>query len=144
MASPGCRRWQHKGRTSTNPALNRYGRSRSALYRADLDLYGKHWFSVHLTRYSTEVDFSSCDVRLGSNPEVRRDARNVGYLGYTGRKSCGSGHRSPNVAYWGKSGRQSELPELRFIAKGRRAGIFVFLNLLFSSPIFSRRPRSGG
>ncbi len=34
MASPGCRRWQHKGRTSTNPALNRYGRSRSALYRA--------------------------------------------------------------------------------------------------------------
>ncbi len=23
MASPGCRRWQHKGRTSTNPALNR-------------------------------------------------------------------------------------------------------------------------
>ncbi len=36
MASPGCRRWRHKGRTSTNAALNRYGRSRSALYRADM------------------------------------------------------------------------------------------------------------
>ncbi len=28
MASPGCRRWRHKGRTSTNPALIRYGRWR--------------------------------------------------------------------------------------------------------------------
>ena len=31
-----CRLERHKGRTSTNPALNRYGRSRSALYRADM------------------------------------------------------------------------------------------------------------
>ncbi len=36
MSSPGCRRWQHKGRTSTNPALNRCGRSWSALYRAGM------------------------------------------------------------------------------------------------------------
>ncbi len=35
VAPPGCRRWRHKGRTSTNPAPNRYGRSRSAQYRAD-------------------------------------------------------------------------------------------------------------
>ncbi len=71
---------------------------------------------------SLRLGSSMVGVRYGSNPEVRRDARNVGYLGYTGRKSCGSGHRSPNVAYWGKSGRQSELPELRFIAKSRSSG----------------------
>ena len=34
--------------------------------------YANHWFSVRLTRFSTEVDFSSCDVRLGSNLVVHR------------------------------------------------------------------------
>ncbi len=29
--------------------------------------YGNHWFSVHLTRFSTEVDFSSSDVRSTSH-----------------------------------------------------------------------------
>ncbi len=28
--------------------------------------YANYGFSVHLTRFSTEVDFRSCDVRLGS------------------------------------------------------------------------------
>ncbi len=50
MASPGCRRWQHKGRTSTNPALNRYGRSRSALYRADMAMGTSAQWSFHALR----------------------------------------------------------------------------------------------
>ena len=50
MASPGCRRWQHKGRTSTNPALNRYGRSRSALYRADMAMGNPAQWSFHALR----------------------------------------------------------------------------------------------
>ena len=50
MASPGCRRWQHKGRTSTNPALNRYGRSRSALYRADMAMGNPAQWSFHVLR----------------------------------------------------------------------------------------------
>ncbi len=28
--------------------------------------YANYGYSVHLTRFSTEVDFSSCDVRFGS------------------------------------------------------------------------------
>ncbi len=47
MASPGCRRWQHKGRTGTNPALNRYGRSRSALHRADMTMGNPAQWSFH-------------------------------------------------------------------------------------------------
>ena len=50
MASPGCRRWQHKGRTSTNPALNRYRRSRSALYRADMAIGNPAQCSFHALR----------------------------------------------------------------------------------------------
>ncbi len=50
MASPGCRRWQHKGRTSTNPALNRYARSRSALYRADMAMGNPAQWSFHAPR----------------------------------------------------------------------------------------------
>ena len=50
MASPGCRRRQHKGRTSTNPALNRYGRSRSALYRADMAMGNPAQWSFHALR----------------------------------------------------------------------------------------------
>ncbi len=46
------------------------------------------------------------NVSNGSNPEVRRDARNVGYLGYTGRKSCGSGHWARSVCVVLLSGRQ--------------------------------------
>ncbi len=50
MASPGCRRWQHKGLTSTNPALNRYGRSRSALYRADMAMGNPAQWPFHAPR----------------------------------------------------------------------------------------------
>ncbi len=50
MASPRCRRWQHKGRTSTNPALNRYGRSRSALCRADMAMGNPAQWSFHALR----------------------------------------------------------------------------------------------
>ncbi len=50
MASPGCRRWQHKGRTSTNPALKRDGRSRSALYRADMAMGNPAQWPFHALR----------------------------------------------------------------------------------------------
>ncbi len=50
MASPGCRRWQHKGLTSTHPALNRYGRSRSALYRADMTMGNPAQWPFHAPR----------------------------------------------------------------------------------------------
>ncbi len=50
MASRGCRRWQHKGRASTNPALNRYGRSRSTLYRADMAMGNPAQWSFHALR----------------------------------------------------------------------------------------------
>ena len=50
MAPPNRRQWQHKGRTSTNPALNLYARSRSALYRADMAMENpcpSHLFHLH-------------------------------------------------------------------------------------------------
>ncbi len=50
MASPACRRWQHKGRTGTNPALNWYGRSRSALYRAEMAMGNPAQWSFHALR----------------------------------------------------------------------------------------------
>ncbi len=50
MASPGCRRWQYEGRTGTNPALNRYGRSRSALHRADMAMGNPAQWSFHALR----------------------------------------------------------------------------------------------
>ncbi len=34
-----------------------------------------NWFSVHLTRFSTEVDSSSSDVRFGSLADINRTRR---------------------------------------------------------------------
>ena len=59
MASPGCRRWQHKGRTSKNPALNRYGRSRSALYRADMAMGNPAQWSFRALRVQRPLRVTS-------------------------------------------------------------------------------------
>ncbi len=63
----------------------RYGDTAPIVYRTrppggDLQ-YGNHWFSVHLPRFSTEVDFSSCDVRFGSLADIRRDCQGRPLLG---------------------------------------------------------------
>ncbi len=38
--------------------------------------YANYGFSVHLARFSTEVDFGSCDVRLGSLTDLSACPKN--------------------------------------------------------------------
>ena len=65
MPSPGCRRWQHKGRTSTIPALTWYGRSRSALNRADMAMGNPAQWSFHALRAHPKADqFCFCTVNV--------------------------------------------------------------------------------
>ncbi len=50
--------------------------------------YANHWFSVHLTRFSTKVDFSWCGVRFGSLADIAE-------LVTVDRCGPVSGHRQP-------------------------------------------------
>ncbi len=81
MASPGCQRWQHKGRTSTNPALNRYGRSCSALYRGDMAMEMRRRFDF-VGNTLSEMGFSRNE----------RDCRAMVFVGYFSSEEAFFGH----------------------------------------------------
>ncbi len=80
MAPPNRRQWQHKGCTRTNPALNRYGRSRSALYRADRAMGNPAQRSFHALRAhpslgSAHLFCRATWIRLDRAPSWRQGGR---------------------------------------------------------------------
>ena len=100
MASPGCRRWWHKGRTSTNPALNRYGRSRSALYRADMAMGNPAQWSFHALRAQRPqrvITGSLGQVTRTSAPRCKADE--IGGKADIGPRTSAFGVRADSLAY---------------------------------------------
>ncbi len=114
----GCRRWQHKGRTSTNPALNRYGRSRSALYRADMAMENPAQWSFRALRvqrplwvisgpFSTAVRMSA----FGGKADVNHCVGECPLLAISGHPATRV--RSPNSSKIGCMGNPLENAFLR-------------------------------
>ncbi len=83
MAPRDCRLEKHKGRTSTNPALNRYGRSRSAFYRADMAMGNRAQWSFHALRARLAWAAHTCPVGRprcsGRRTAASRLARATGF-----------------------------------------------------------------
>ncbi len=100
MAYPGCRRWQHKGRTSTNPTLNRRGGS-----RPDCG-YEDQWCQSEMLR------MSAC----GYNRTFRGVLNNVPLPPETGhpRLTCCMPKDDPNPTL---AGNRSELPSAVLTAR---------------------------